>query len=172
MNAYKILSILLEYPAADTLENIDELCLARETASDLSDADRLILKGFLFHLRTTPLTQLQADYVQTFDLTPEHSLHITHHLFGDDNRRGPALIDLAELYREFGLEPAANELPDYLPLMLEFASQVEPEEAGILLADIRKVISILYANLLKAGSPWAPLFRIIESRADLTRLAA
>ena len=77
--------------------------------------------------------------MQTFDLTPEHSLHLTHHLFGDDKNRGPALIDLAELYKDYGVEVVANELPDYLPLILEFAAYQEDSDAQTFLSDAVKV---------------------------------
>ena len=65
-----------------------------------------------------------------------------------------------------------RELPDYLPLVLEFASMLEQDEARVFLADAAKVFNVLAANLEKAESPWAPLIRVIESQGSLTRLAA
>jgi nitrate reductase delta subunit len=115
---------------------------------------------------------LQSDYVQTFDLTPEHSLHLTHHLFGDDKSRGPALIDLGELFKDYGVEVVTNELPDYLPLILEFTAYLEDSEATVFLSDANKVLGVLTDNLNKAGSPYAPLLSIVAGRATLTRLAA
>ena len=90
------------------------------TASTSTTTERAAVRKFLARLENGDPTEIQADYVQTFDLTPEHSLHLTHHLFGDDKNRGPALIDLSELYKDYGVEVASNELPDYLPLILEF----------------------------------------------------
>ena len=120
------------------------------------------------------LTELQAAYVKTFDLTPEHSLHLTHHLFGDDNdkNRGPALIDLGELYKDYGMKVTTNELPDYLPLILEFVALLDANEATAFLSDANKVLTVLTNNLTKANSPYAPLLSIVKSRATLTRLAA
>jgi len=126
----------------------------------------------LAHLQSVSVTELQADYVKTFDMTAEHSLHLTHHLFGDDKNRGPALIDLGELYKDYGVEVVTNELPDYLPLVLEFAAYMDDNEATVFLSDAKKVLGVLTENLQKAGSPYAALLSIIEGRATLTKLAA
>ena len=82
----------------------------------IDKAEKESLLKLIDHLSNTPLIDLQESYVKTFDLTPEHSLHLTHHLFGDDNdrNRGPALIDLGELYKDYGIQTTTNELPDYL----------------------------------------------------------
>ena len=105
-------------------------------------------------------------------MTAEHSLHLTHHLFGEEKTRGPALIDLSEFYRSHGLVVDERELPDYLPVMLEFASALSLEEASVFLCEIRKVLTVLADNLEKSGSAYAPLVRIVENHASLTRLAA
>jgi len=172
MTIYKLLSVLLEYPSEELLEHLAEIRLVLDSAMDISDAERAAVMKFIAYLEGEDLTALQAEYVQTFDMTPEHSLHLTHHLFGDDKNRGPALIDLAELYKDYGVEVAANELPDYLPLILEFTAYLEDSEARMFLADGVKVLSVLAANLEKAKSPYAGLLRIVEGRGNLTRLAA
>ncbi len=159
MSIHKILSVLLEYPTADLRPMHAEI---RARTCGLDDVDRGRLDAFLAYAAAIDLTDLQAEYVQTFDLTPEHSLHMTHHVFGDDKGRGPALIDLTELYRGHGLEVAASELPDYLPLMLEFADLAPPEVGDRFLADAGRVVGVLAANLERAGSPWAGLVRIAE----------
>jgi nitrate reductase delta subunit len=174
MALYKIVSALLDYPSEDLLDAIDEIRAEIGTSPDIDASEKDALRMFLDHLSQQSLTDLQASYVKTFDLTPEHSLHLTHHLFGDDNdrNRGPALIDLGELYKDYGIETTTNELPDYLPLILEFAAMLEDTEATAFLADANKVLTVLADNLAKAGSPYAPLLSIVKSRATLTRLAA
>lgn len=172
MRLYKVLSVLLEYPDTDLLTHIDEVRSEIEAGVDLDAAEREALLGFVAHLQSRSLTELQADYVQTFDLTAEHSLHLTHHLFGDDKNRGPALIDLGELYKDYGVEVTGNELPDYLPLVLEFAAYLDDGEASVFLSDAGKVLSVLTENLTQAGSPYAALLSIVNGRATLTRLAA
>ena len=114
MQIYKLLSALLEYPDQELIDHLPELREHITQCLDTDTTERDALHVFITYLQSKPLTTLQEDYVQTFDLTPEHSLHLTHHLFGDDKNRGPALIDLGELYKDYGVEVVTNELPDYL----------------------------------------------------------
>lgn len=171
MKIYKLLSVLLEYPDQELMDHLSEL---RELVPqlDADNTERDALQSFINHLQSMPLTELQADYVKTFDMVPEHSLHLTHHLFGDDKNRGPALIDLGELYKDYGVEVVTNELPDYLPLILEFTAQLDDSEATVFLADAKKVLGVLTENLTKVESPYAALLSIIENRATLSKLAA
>lgn len=166
---YKLLAKLLEYPTAELTGALPQL--HGTLRHGFEAAEWLVLERFMRHLADQDLTELQAAYVRTFDLTPEHALHLTHHLFGDDKNRGPALIDLGEYYRQYGLEIAASEggsreLPDYLPLALEFAAQLEADEARVFLSQWHKVLGQLAANLEQAASPYAPLLRLLESRAQ------
>lgn len=169
---YRIVSKLLDYPDASLLDALTELKHELTDSKALFLAERQAMACFLEYLESMPLTELQAAYVLTFDLTPEHALHLTHHLFGDDKSRGPALIDLTEFYKEYGLELAANELPDYLPLVLEFAAQLDASEAQMFLAQWVKVLKQLAANLEEAKSPYAYLVRLVENRAQLVKAAA
>lgn len=172
MQIYKLLSVLLEYPDQELIDHLPEIRDQIEYKIDMDNTERAALRDFLRHVESRPPTDLQADYVKTFDLTAEHSLHLTHHLFGDDKNRGPALIDLGELYKDYGVEVVTNELPDYLPLILEFAAYLDDNEAMVFLSDANKVLGVLTDNLKKADSPYAALLSIVENRATLTRLAA
>jgi nitrate reductase delta subunit len=167
MILYKITSALLEYPEQELKSAIPEIAELLRSDALISAEERSILERFMQWMETVDITELQAGYVRTFDMTPEHSLHLTHHLFGDDRGRGPALIDLTEYYRGFGLQPDAKELPDYLPLILEFASTLEEIEAKVFLGQTVKVLTQLAANLETAESPYAPLVRLIEKRGQL-----
>lgn len=159
MSIYKILSVLLEYPSDELLAGAKEI---RAAAAGLPEDQRVIVEGFLDEFESSDLIEFQGEYVQTFDLTPEHSLHLTHHVFGDDKNRGPALIDLGELYKQYGLMIQGNEIPDYLPMVLEFAAVAPAEVAERFLADAGKVLAVLAANLEKADSPWAPLVQLVH----------
>lgn len=172
MRLYKVLSVLLEYPNQELLDHLPEIASLVGVSADLDDNERSHLLDFIHYLTSKSLTELQADYVRTFDMTAENSLHLTHHLFGDDKNRGPALIDLGELYKDYGVQVITNELPDYLPLVLEFAAYLDDGEASVFLADANKVLGVLANNLAQSNSPYAPLLSIIEKRATLTRLAA
>jgi nitrate reductase molybdenum cofactor assembly chaperone NarJ/NarW len=165
---YRMLSLLLEYPDEALMSVLWQVRELIDTDPQGWDAQpREALKRFLDRLESRPLTELQADYVRTFDLTPEHSLHLTLHLFGDDKNRGPALIDLSEFYRAHGLDLSANELPDYLPVMLEFASTLPEDEALDFLGQLHRVLRVLAANLERADSPYAAVVRVVEARAAL-----
>lgn len=171
MSLYKILSALLEYPEQDIIDALPEI---KSLLNDipLRTQHRAMLENFIERLASNSLTELQAEYVKTFDLTPEHSLHLTHHLFGDDRGRGPALIDLAEYYKEYGLQVEGNELPDYLPMILEFSAELDETEAQMFLSQTVKVLQQLASNLEKTESPYAPLVRIIENQGRLAPIAA
>ncbi len=177
---YKVLSKLLDYPDEALLAAIPEL--RGEIKRGFEAAEWLVLDRFLGHLEKLDPTDAQGAYVQTFDLTPEHALNLTHHLFGDDKNRGPALIDLSVFYKEFGLEMrtndvaanegASNEIPDYLPLMLEFAEMLSEEEARVFMSQWAKILNQLASNLEEAQSPYAPLIRLVEQRSLLVKAAA
>lgn len=174
MHIYKILSALLEYPDQELFDNLPAINQVLDEMVDSDVAEWNAVRHFITWMQSGDPSEIQASYVKTFDLTPEHSLHLTHHLFGDDNdrNRGPALIDLGELYKDYGVKVMTNELPDYLPLVLEFAAMLEENEGREFLSDAGKVLKVLADNLAKAGSPYAPLISIIESRATPTLIAA
>lgn len=174
MQIYKILSALLEYPDQELIEHLPEIRAEIKKSAEISAEESQSMLSLMDHLTSISLTELQASYVKTFDMTPEHSLHLTHHLFGDDNdkNRGPALIDLSELYKDYGVKTMTNELPDYLPLVLEFVSFLDDEEATSFLADAIKVLKVLTDNLIKANSPYASLLSIIQTRATPVCVAA
>lgn len=167
MTLFKLLSALFEYPDEPLVHALPELMVLIGEDPSIAANEREALGAFVGWLADTELTEVQARYVKTFDMTPEHALHLTHHLFGDDRNRGPALIDLGEYYKSYGLEPGTNELPDYLPVVLEFASMLEPVEAKVFLDPFAKVIAQLGANLDAAESPWAPLVHLIEAYSRL-----
>lgn len=167
MTLFKLLSALLEYPDQALMQAIPELMAIIGEDATLTPAEHAAIADFAAWLTDSDLTDTQASYVKTFDMTPEHALHLTHHLFGDDRNRGPALIDLGEYYKSYGLEPDTGELPDFLPLVLEFASTLEAVEAKLFLDPFAKAIAQLGANLDAAQSPWAPLVRLVEAHARL-----
>ncbi len=180
---YRLLSKLLDYPDAALMAALPEL--RDGIRQGFEAAEWIVLERFMRELGDQDLTEAQAAYVQTFDLTPEHALHLTHHLFGDDKNRGPALIDLTEFYKEYGFElvtregaanddseEVSNELPDFLPVVLEFAAQLDGEEARVFLSQWSKVLGQLAGNLEEAGSPYAPLVRLVEQRSLLVKAAA
>lgn len=174
MLIYKILSALLEYPDRELIDNLPSIHTMLDESVEADEEEKEAMRQFVTWLGNGDLTETQAAYVKTFDMTPEHSLHLTHHLFGDDNdrNRGPALIDLGELYKDYGVKTVTNELPDYLPLILEFVAMLDENEGREFLSDASKVLTVLTDNLIKAKSPYAPLLSIVKSRATPACIAA
>ncbi len=171
MHIYTILARLLDYPDAELMENLPEIHELLKADPSVSKQESDALAQFISWMQLHDLIGLQGDYVQTFDMTPEHDLHLTHHLFGDDNGRGPALIDLSEHYKSAGLELEEGEIPDFLPLILEYVSTLDDMQARVFLGDAAKVITVLAENLEKKESPYARLLRIVENRGHLAQAA-
>jgi nitrate reductase delta subunit len=113
MLVHRILSVLLGYPDAELHTALPEIAATVATA-DLSTDERAALDAFIIWISHNDPTASEEEYVRTFDLVPEHSLHLTHHLMGEDKNRGPALIDLAEYYKAYGIEIVKS---PYAPLV-------------------------------------------------------
>ena len=153
------------------MENLPEILKLLKEDPDVTGQERDTLMQLVSWMQLHDLTGLQENYVQTFDMTPEHDLHLTHHLFGDDRGRGPALIDLSEHYKTSGLEMEEGEIPDFLPLILEYVSTLDEMQARVFLGDAAKVLKVLAENLEKADSPYARLLRTVENRGHLAQAA-
>jgi nitrate reductase molybdenum cofactor assembly chaperone len=111
----KLLSLCLAYPDAETLPEMEN---AAAGVGEPRARERL--SHFMTLMRAQSVLKLQEHYTAVFDMNPSASLNLTYHLMGDREDRGRALAELLEVYLRAGFEPAVNELPDFLPLMLEF----------------------------------------------------
>lgn len=167
MRLFMMLSVLFDYPDEYLKDHLDEVEGLLDGDADIGPAEREAIRGVVRWMQATRLLELQQHYVQTFDLTQEHSLHLTHHIYGESRERGPALVDLAEHYRAHGFEVVAGELPDFLPLVLEYVNTLDPVAARLFLHDVVDVLKRLADSLEKTGSPYAPLARAIENRGRL-----
>lgn len=174
MQIYKIISILLEYPTRELVDHWEEIEQLIPELEHASQEDKEALEGFMRWAGSLLLTEYQAEYVRTFDFTPENALYLTHHLFEEQDRdRGPALVDLSEYYKAEGFEISDGELPDYLPLVLEYVSMLNSEtDARLFLQQSAHVSEIVAGNLEKTQSPYAPLLRIVERHGRLVEIAA
>jgi nitrate reductase molybdenum cofactor assembly chaperone NarJ/NarW len=157
MNHYRILSAMLLYPEGDLVAALPEL------EHGLPVTMRARVAPLLAHLAENDMITLQQEYVQTFDRTPSHSLHLFEHIHGESRDRGQAMVDLMEEYKKHGLEMQGDELPDFVPLFLEFLSQLDEEEAGRLLGDAVHVLAFIGRKLDANGSPYAGVFDVLES---------
>jgi nitrate reductase molybdenum cofactor assembly chaperone NarJ/NarW len=161
-NTYRALSALLSYPTRALQESAGDIrtiirseALAPEWA--LRQLDRL-----LSDLTSLDLYELQERYVFLFDRTRSLSLHLFEHVHGESRDRGQAMVDLQTLYAQCDLEVESGELPDFLPLFLEFLSTRPAGEARALLAEPVSVIAALKERLAKRKSPYAAVFRVLE----------
>ncbi len=105
-------------------------------------------------LRQDPL-DAEADYVQLFDSGRTTALHLFEHVHGDSRERGPAMIDLAQTYEKAGLFLAEGQMPDYLPVMLEFTSTQPPREARAFLGEMAHLFNVIFNALQKRQSRYA-----------------
>ena len=150
MNA-KLLSVLLAYPDDALLEALPEL---GEACAVLPRSERRALEPVLEGLATAPLPELRRTYVETFDFDRRCGLHLTYHVHGDRRQRGLELVRLKRRYAEAGVVLDGTELPDYLPVMLEFSS-LRPEDGRELLTSFRGVLELIRAALHDRGSLYA-----------------
>jgi nitrate reductase delta subunit len=149
------ISLLLQYPTAETVRSARELAAQPGRARG---APAAAVRAFAGRIDGVPLAELQRRYVETFDFDGRASLHLTYHLYGDQRRRGEALIELKGRYAECGLHlEEGAELPDYLPVVLEFA-ELGPRGAGArLLAELREPLELVRGRLAARESPYALL---------------
>ena len=158
MKSLIVLSRLMAYPTAEMQQAVPEMRAALQACDELSRGTRDELEQFLQRVAETPLLELQEEYVNIFDRGRHHSLHLFEHVHGESRDRGQAMVELINYYREGGLELDARELPDYLPLMLEFLATRPREEILEMLADAMAVIVLLGARLREKELPHAVLF--------------
>jgi nitrate reductase delta subunit len=157
---YLVLSALLQYPEPELLAEqaqLNDLLLITLPRWHVQ------LQTLFAHLGDTSLIDLQQQYVMTFDRNPSHSLHLFEHIHGESRDRGQAMVDLLAEYSKHGLEMVGNDLPDYVPLFLEFLSQQERDEAERLLGDAIHVLAFIGRKLRANGSPYACVFDLLQT---------
>ncbi|WP_375592239.1 nitrate reductase molybdenum cofactor assembly chaperone [Chitiniphilus eburneus] len=163
MSLYRILSALLSYPEQELLDARDEIAAALDEHPDARDA----LQPLIAFLAQHRLIALQENYVATFDRNPAHSLHLFEHIHGESRDRGQAMVDLLEEYRRHGVEPGAAELPDHVPLFLEFLGLIDADEAETLLGDAIHVLAAIGRRLARNESPYATVFAVLCTLTDV-----
>lgn len=158
----KALSALLCYPDGALQAEAAALADFLLNTQSLSRPVRRALAQLAVELETGDLIDLQSRYVDLFDRSRSLSLHLFEYSYGESRDRGQAMVNLRERYREAGLDIAGNELPDYLPLLLEFLSQRPEAEAQALLGEASPVLHVLQERLTGRGSVYAPVFAALE----------
>lgn len=152
---HRIAALLIEYPTTELLALVPTV---RAAASELHARFAQPLLVVVNHLESRPLTELEAEYVTTFDLKRQRALYLSYYAYGDTRKRGVALVTFKQAYRAGGFEVAADELPDHLAVVLEFAASggAENWQAGTaLLLEHRAGLELLRLALQDMGSPYA-----------------
>ena len=147
---YQAASLLLDYPTAELIERLPVI------RSLIIEQPRTAgpMAPLVDHLEATPLDELQAEYVETFDLRRRCCLYLTYYSYGDTRKRGIALVDFVEAYKSCGAVLDAAELPDHLGVLLEFGALHDLEQCRTLLAQNRPGLELLRISLSDRGSPW------------------
>ncbi len=151
----RALSSMLRYPDAELRAACDEIAQVLHKEAALSPARIAELESLLHQLAHLDPYEVEARYVETFDRGRSSSLHLFEHVHGDSRERGPALVDLAQTYERAGLYLAPDELPDYLPVVLEFASTQPHEIANGMLAETTHILKAIFSALHARGNPYA-----------------
>jgi nitrate reductase molybdenum cofactor assembly chaperone NarJ/NarW len=157
VSPYKLASVLLQYPTMALYDGIGQL----ETAARASSrASQEAFSMFLSWLRETPPADAAQHYVATFDLRRRCALYLTYYRHGDTRNRGMAMLAFKTAYRAAGFEPCAEELPDYLPLVLEFAGLSPPRGEKLLRAH-RADLELLRRALEQASTPYVSVVEAV-----------
>lgn len=165
---FKALSLLLTYPTTELQQAMPEIggVLAAETR--LTAAARRALRPLVQDLASRDIYDLQEQFVMLFDRSRTLSLNLFEHVHGESRDRGGAMVALLETYREGGFEPATTELPDHLPVLLEFLSTRPFVEAQETLADAAHIFEALNARLIRRESPYGAVFASLLQLAGAT----
>ncbi len=152
---YKALSALLTYPTPELQQAAGEIAQVIADEALLSPSARAALTPLINEMASWDIYDLQERFVLLFDRSRTLSLNLFEHVHGESRERGPAMVDLLETYRAGGFDLASTELPDHLPILLEFMSTLPEAEALELLRDAGHIIAALGARLTRRESPYA-----------------
>jgi nitrate reductase delta subunit len=152
----KLISYLLHYPDESLLGLLPAFRQVLNETDNVFDRDKY--DQILSYIEQTPLIQLQEQYTETFDLNPASCMNLTYHRWGDTEKRGPALVHLEEIYQKAGFQRIGSELPDFLPMVLEFISEQPDAGSSEIIPLYGKVLETLAERLGEAGHPYVLLF--------------
>jgi nitrate reductase molybdenum cofactor assembly chaperone NarJ/NarW len=162
----KVLSAVLGYPTAELQAAVPEMRAALDAEGRLPQKNRDCLDRLLEEIATRDLYDLQERYVLLFDRTRSLSLNLFEHVHGESRDRGQAMVDLMALYERHGLAMAGTDLPDHLPLFLEFLFEIPEAEARGLLAETAHILAAIRQRLKKRKAAYSSVFSCVQALAD------
>lgn len=157
----RVLAHLLRYPDAAFREHVSDLQQALRAEAALPPARLAELDALLNYLATRPALEVESEYVELFDRGRRTALHLFEHVHGDSRDRGPAMVDLIQTYEKAGLFLGPNELPDYLPVLLEFASTQPPPQAREFMGEVAHIVRVIFSALAGRQSPYASVLAAV-----------
>ena len=171
----RVLARLLAYPDDELQQDLPDLDAALQSEHCLTPTRQIELLALIMLLQNGARLDNEAHYVEVFDRGRATSLHLFEHVHGDSRERGPAMIDLTQTYEKAGLFLAAGEMPDYLPVLLEFASTQPPQEARALLGEMAHIFNAIFQALQQRQSAYASvlgaLLELSGEKAHAVKLA-
>jgi nitrate reductase delta subunit len=151
----RVLARLLSYPDASVRGDLADMRQALVAENAIATPRLAELNALISAMEHGNTLELEADYVEVFDRGRATSLHLFEHVHGDSRDRGPAMIDLAQTYEKAGLFLGPDEMPDYLPVVLEFVSTQPPKEARAFLGEMAHIFNAIFNALQQRNSPYA-----------------
>ncbi len=158
MKTFKVLSALLSYPSDELIAAAAEFSAIIEAENLIPKRQRAALDVLIDEIAQGEVYDLQERYGLLFDRSRSLSLHLFEHVHGESRDRGQAMVDLRAMYDRAGLTIAANELPDYLPLFLEFLSTQNVADAYELLGQPAHILAAIAERLAKRQSSYKVIF--------------
>jgi len=163
---YKILSAVLSYPTTELQSAARKLIFVLNAEQQLSAPHRAAVGALIEDIAGQDLLDAQSNYVDLFDRTRSLSLHLFEHVHGESRDRGQAMVSLLERYQQAGLDVVGHELPDFIPLFLEFLSTLPQAEARANLAEPAHIFTALGERLRKRGSDYAAVTEALVALSD------
>ncbi|ODU94428.1 MAG: nitrate reductase molybdenum cofactor assembly chaperone [Lysobacterales bacterium 66-474] len=151
----RALSALLAYPDAELRAALPEIVEAIRDARAVNTTMRKDLVALADEIASSDALEAEGRYVDLFDRGRRTSLNLFEHVHGDGRQRGPAMLELKQRYLDAGMEPVADELPDHLPLLLEYLSCRDAGEVRDTIGEIAHILRVLGNTLLQRHSRYA-----------------
>jgi len=167
MLTFKILGLMLGYPSQELQQQMGDLKAALEKEGLIPAKLQRRLFEFMDDTARKNLMDVQESYVALFDRGRAHSLYLFEHIHGESRDRGQAMVDLSDHYISHGITLSAKELPDYIPLFLEFLSQIDMAEAQELLGETIHIVAGIGAKLKAKKSDYHLVFGALEALTDV-----
>lgn len=162
---FKALSLILSYPTIELQAAMPEVAAVLMSDARMTPAARRGFAPLLDALAQDDIYALEETYVEMFDRSRTLSLNLFEHVHGESRDRGGAMVSLVETYRDAGFDPVTSELPDHLPVLLEFLATRPADEARDVLADAAHILAALAERLNRRESHYAAAFVALSQLA-------